>query len=116
VGFGVNDHLIRELINLTKIISREFILDDIIWKGGAQITFLNGNALKEGLNSFYVLKLSIGIPYYQGEHNIWLKLCYQVLKSYSKYPYTSARIVSSTFLTFCCLGGCDSVAPGDCRT
>jgi hypothetical protein len=34
------------------------------------ITFMDGNALKEGLNSFYVLKLSIGMPYYQGGYNI----------------------------------------------
>jgi hypothetical protein len=34
------------------------------------ITFMNGNMLKDGLNSFYVLKLSIGMSYYQGGHNI----------------------------------------------
>jgi hypothetical protein len=34
------------------------------------ITFMDNNALKEGLNSFYVLKLSMETPYYQGGHNI----------------------------------------------
>jgi hypothetical protein len=30
------------------------------------VTFMDGNTLKEGLNSFYVLNLSIEKPYYQG--------------------------------------------------
>jgi hypothetical protein len=46
------------------------------------ITFMDGNALKEGLKSFYILKLSIGKSYYQ--RDIWLKLCDQVLKSLLK--------------------------------
>jgi hypothetical protein len=77
------------------------------------ITFMDDNALKECLNSFYVLKLSIEMPYYQGGHNIWLKLYYQVLKLYSKHSHISAKTVSSTFLILCCLGGCGSAAPGE---
>jgi hypothetical protein len=71
---------------------------------------MDSNALKGGLNSFYVLKLSIEKPYYQGGHNIWLKLCDQVLKSYTKYPHTSTKIASSTILNFCCIGEWGSAA------
>jgi hypothetical protein len=35
VGFGVDDHRIRELMSFTKMISREFIFEDVTWKGGA---------------------------------------------------------------------------------
>ena len=35
VGFGVDDHLIRELMRFIKMISREFITEDVTWKGGA---------------------------------------------------------------------------------
>jgi hypothetical protein len=55
------------------------------------ITFIDSNTLKEDLNSFYVLNLSIGMSYYQRGHNIWLKLCDHVLKLYSKHPHTSAK-------------------------
>jgi hypothetical protein len=77
------------------------------------ITFMDDNALKEGLNFFYVLNFSIEIPYYQGGYNIWLKLCDQVLKLHSKHPRTFAKTVSSTISSFCCLGGCGSTAPGE---
>jgi hypothetical protein len=30
-------------------------------------TFMDNNVLKEDLNSFYVLELSIGMMYYQGD-------------------------------------------------
>ena len=35
VGFGVDDHLIRELMRFIKMIGREFIIEDVTWKGGA---------------------------------------------------------------------------------
>jgi hypothetical protein len=82
------------------------------------INFMDGNVLKEGLNSFYVLNLSIGKLYYQRGYNIWLKLCDQVLKSYTKYPHTSTKIVSSTIPSCCCFGECGNATPGvrQCHT
>jgi hypothetical protein len=79
---------------------------------------MNGNAPRGGLNLFYVLNLSLEKPYYQGGYNFWLNLCDQMLKLYSKYPHTSAKTVSSTIPTLCCLGGCGSAAPKErqCRT
>jgi hypothetical protein len=47
VGFGVNDHLIIELMRFIKMTSRKFIIEDVTWKGGAPITFVNGFSLKE---------------------------------------------------------------------
>jgi len=35
VGFGVDDHIIRELMRFIKMTSREFITEDVIGKGGA---------------------------------------------------------------------------------
>ena len=35
VSFGVDDHLIRELMRFINITSKEFIIEDITWKGGA---------------------------------------------------------------------------------
>ena len=35
VGFGVDDHLIRELMRFIKMTGREFIIEDVTWKGGA---------------------------------------------------------------------------------
>ena len=35
MGFGVDDHLIRELMRFIKMTSSEFIIEDITWKGGA---------------------------------------------------------------------------------
>jgi hypothetical protein len=35
VGFGVDDYLIRELVRFIEMSSREFILEDVTWKGGA---------------------------------------------------------------------------------
>jgi aryl carrier-like protein len=34
------------------------------------ITFMDDNVLKEGLDSIYVLNLSIGMSYYQGGHHL----------------------------------------------
>jgi hypothetical protein len=35
VGFGVDDHLIRELMRFIKMTSKKFIIEDVTWKGGA---------------------------------------------------------------------------------
>jgi hypothetical protein len=35
VGFGVDDHLIRELMSFVEMTGREFIIEDVTWKGGA---------------------------------------------------------------------------------
>ena len=35
VSFGVDDHLIRELMRFIKMTSMEFIIEDVTWKGGA---------------------------------------------------------------------------------
>jgi hypothetical protein len=74
------------------------------------ITFMDSNALKQGLNSFFVLNLSIGKSYYQGGHNIWLKLCDQVLKSCTKHPHTSTKIANSTIPSCCYFRGCGNAA------
>jgi hypothetical protein len=35
VDFGVDDHLIKELMRFIRMTSKEFIIEDITWKGGA---------------------------------------------------------------------------------
>jgi hypothetical protein len=59
VGFGVDDHLIRELMRFIKMISREFIIEDVTWKGGAPNYFCGRYLAQGGLTSFYLLNLSI---------------------------------------------------------
>jgi hypothetical protein len=59
VGFGVDDHIIRELMIFIKMTSREFIIEDVTWKGGAP-NYLCGQYLTQGgLISFYLLNFSI---------------------------------------------------------
>jgi len=52
VGFGDNDHAIREPIRFIEIIRTEFIFKDATRNGGAPITNVDGFKLKRGLNSF----------------------------------------------------------------
>ena len=52
MGFGDNDHAIRELMRFIEITSREFIFEDATRNGGAPITNVDGFKLKGGLNSF----------------------------------------------------------------
>ena len=60
MGFGDNDHTIRELIRFIKMTSREFIFEDGTRNEGAPITNIDGFKLKRGLRFFYILNLSIG--------------------------------------------------------
>ena len=59
MGFGDNDHAIRELMRFIEMTSREFIFDDATRNGGAPITNIYGFKLKRGLRFFSVLNLSI---------------------------------------------------------
>jgi hypothetical protein len=72
VGFGVDDHLIRELMRFIKMTrirelmrfikmtSREFIIEEVTWKGGAPNYFYGWFLAQGGLISFYLSNLSIG--------------------------------------------------------
>jgi hypothetical protein len=96
VGFGVDDHLIRELMKFIKMTSREFIIKDVTWKGGAPNYFCGWYLAQGGLISFYLLNLSIGKAILERGHYNWLKVCNQVLNLYTKHPHTSAKTASST--------------------
>jgi hypothetical protein len=37
------------------------------------------------------------MPYYKGEHTIWLKLCDQVLNSFTQYPFHTPRQLAKQF-------------------
>ena len=52
MGFGDNDHAIRELIKFIKMTSWKFIFKDDTRNGGAPITNVDVFKLKGGLNSF----------------------------------------------------------------
>ena len=52
VSFGVDDHLIRELMRFIKMTSREFIIEDANGKEEPPITNKDGIVLKGVLNSF----------------------------------------------------------------
>ena len=52
MGFGNNDHAIRELIRFIEMTNREFIFEDATRNGGAPIKNVDGFKLKEDLNSF----------------------------------------------------------------
>jgi hypothetical protein len=71
---------------------------------------MDDNALKEGLNFFLCFEIEYRNAVLSREHNLWLKLCDQVLKSYSKHPHTSTKTASSTILNSCCFGECGSAA------
>ena len=53
MGFGDNDHAIRDLVKFIEMTSREFIFEDATRNG---LRF----KLKSGLRFFYILNLSIG--------------------------------------------------------
>jgi hypothetical protein len=64
---------------------------------------MDGNTLKEGLNSFYILKLSIGTPYYQGgQHLVKIMLpSAQILLKTSSYLYQDSQLnLSHLFLSW----------------
>ena len=52
MGFGDNDHAIRELMRFIEMTSREFIFEDATRNGGAPIIKVDGFKLKGCLNSF----------------------------------------------------------------
>ena len=52
VGFGDNDHTIRDPMKFIEMTSREFIFKDATWNGGASNYNVDGFKLKGGLNSF----------------------------------------------------------------
>ena len=52
MGFGDNDHAIRELMRFIEMTSREFKFDDATRNRGVSITNVDGFKLKGGLNSF----------------------------------------------------------------
>ena len=60
MGFGDNDHAIRELMGFIEMTSREFIFEDATQNRGAPIINVDGFKLKKGLRFFYILNLSIG--------------------------------------------------------
>jgi hypothetical protein len=64
VGFGVDDHLIKELIRFVKMTSREFMKEDAIWKGGAPNHLYGRYLAQRRFKFFYRLNLSLGKLYY----------------------------------------------------
>ena len=59
MGFGDNDHVIRELMRFIEMTSRDFIFEDATRNGGAPNYKCDDFKLKGGTNSF-TLNLSIG--------------------------------------------------------
>ena len=51
MGFGDNDHAIRELMRFIEMKSREFMFEDATRNGGALNYNVDGFKLKGGLNS-----------------------------------------------------------------
>ena len=52
MGFGDNDHAIRELMRFIEMTSREFIFKDVHETEEPLTTNIDGFKLKGGLNSF----------------------------------------------------------------
>ena len=52
VGFGDNDHAIRELMRFIEMTRRRIIREDVIHNGGAPITKDNGIKLERRFTSF----------------------------------------------------------------
>ena len=60
MGFGDNDHAIRELMRFIEMTSREFIFEVLHKIEEPLIINVDGFKLKRGLRFFYILNLSIG--------------------------------------------------------
>ena len=58
MGFGDNDHTIRELMRFIKMTSRKVIFEDATRNGGAPNYKCDGFKLEEGLNSF-IFQISV---------------------------------------------------------
>ena len=52
MGFGDNDHVIRELMRFIEMTSRESMFEDVTRNGGAPIINVDGCKLQGDLNSF----------------------------------------------------------------
>ena len=69
MGFGDNDHVIRELMRFIKMTIRKFIFKDATRNGGAPNYKCRWLQTQKMFKFFYILNLSIKKPYYKGGHN-----------------------------------------------
>ena len=60
MGFGDNDHAIRELMRFIKMISREFIFEDATRNEGVPNYKCRWLQTQRRFKFFYILNLSIG--------------------------------------------------------
>ena len=60
MGFGDNDHVIRELIRFIEMTSRESIFEDVTQNGEAPNYKCRWLQTQMRFNFFYILNLSIG--------------------------------------------------------
>ena len=59
MGFGDNDHAIRELMRFIEMTSRKFIFEDATRNGGAPNYKYRWFQTQRGFKFFYILNLSI---------------------------------------------------------
>ena len=59
MGFGDNEHAIRELMRFIEMTSREFIFEDATRNGGVPNYKCRWLQTQRGLKFFYILNLSI---------------------------------------------------------
>ena len=59
MGFGDNDHVIRELKRFIKMTNREFIFENATWNGGAPNYKCRWFQTQRRIKFFYILNLSI---------------------------------------------------------
>ena len=60
MGFGDNDHAIKELMRFIEMTSREFMFDDATRNGGAPNYECRWLQTQRRFKFFYISKLSIG--------------------------------------------------------
>ena len=65
MGFGDNDHAIRELMRFIEMTSREFIFKDATQNGGAANYKCRWLKTQRRFKFFYILNLSVGMSYYK---------------------------------------------------
>jgi hypothetical protein len=118
VGFGVDDHRIRELMSFTKMISREFIFEDVTWKGGAPNHFLGWLRTQRRFNFFLHFKFEYRKSCtIKGTHLLVQNVqpsAHILSKASSSIHQISSQIVFQSLL----FGECGSAALGgrQCRT
>ena len=66
--------------------SREFMFEDATRNGGAPNYKCRWLQTQRRFKFFYILNLSIGMPYYKGGHNKLTKVCNQVLNLIHIHP------------------------------